>query len=223
MRKLTFFRLFILVWGVVLLGMLTAFTGWFHPGCLVVNPVPGNLAPPTPPGLPCLPTTPPPGTGGTPEPASASGSKQGPIRLTIFNGSEFPFSITLTGPKTYIFNVVSGATREFVVDRGTYSFDMMLCRVGAQGAMNLNKTTTLTFKACSNTKLVEVKLENKTGTVSFVTLSGAGSFVFTIPAGETRTFTIPRGEYAVTRVVCGATVAGTFEARSHRTLVLTCP
>jgi hypothetical protein len=82
-----------------------------------------------------------------------------------------PFSITLTGPQTYILNVASGETRVFVVSRGVYSFDMMLCAVGAQGTMDLTKISWLQFKACALEKLVEVKIENQTEQAAAVTLA----------------------------------------------------
>ena len=221
--RLILIRVLLILWGVILIGLLTAFSGWFHPGCLVVEPQPEWLVP-GPPGPPCLPTPPPPGPGETPTDTSASsGSQQTPVRLTIFNGSELPFSITLTGPGTYVLNVASGEERVFVMNRGVYSFEMMLCGVAAQGAMNVSKITTLTFKPCSNVKLVQIAVENKTGAGAAVTLSGPGSFVFSIPPGETRMFTIPRGDYALTYLACGTAVEGVFEARSHRTLSLTCP
>lgn len=218
-RKSTLFRLLLWVWGTLLLGMLTAFSGWFHPGCLVASP---EYYAPNPPGLPCLPTPPPSGTGETPADSTSSGS-QAPIRLTISNGSERPFSITLTGPETYIFNVASGETRVFIVTRGVYTFDMMLCAVGAQGAMNLTKMSKLQFASCSNAKLVEVRIENQTAEAASVTLSGPGNFVLALPAGDARLLTIPRGTYTVMQTACGATATGTFEARSHRTLKLACP
>jgi len=205
------------------MGMLTAFSGWFHPGCLVAEFQQEFLAP-GPPGLPCLPTTPPPSSSETPSITSSNNSlKQGPVRLTIWNGSELPFSIALNGPGTYVLNVSNGEERVFVVNRGAYSFDMMLCGVAAQGAMNLSKITTLKFKPCSNEKLVQISVENKTGAGAAVTFSGPGSFVFSIPSGESRTFTIPRGDYVLTRFACGAAGEGVFEARSHRILTLTCP
>ena len=124
-----------LLWGVVSLGLLTAFSGMHHPICLVAGS-------PRIPGLPCLPPTPPPDTGGTPDPVSSGGtSKQSPVRLTIHNESEWPFSITLTGTNVFVLNVPSGEQRVFVVDRGTYSFNRMLCGVQAQGTMDLNRMT----------------------------------------------------------------------------------
>jgi hypothetical protein len=47
--------------------------------------------------------------------------------------------------------------------------------------------------------------------------------VFSIPSGESRAFTIPRGEYALAWFACGTSGEGGFEARSHQTLTLTCP
>lgn len=222
MRKSVLFRLLLIFWGVVLMGMMTAFTDWMHPGCLVVA-APAYAVPEVP-GLPCLPTTPAPGPGGTPAaPTGNAGAQQGPIRLTVSNGSELPFSITLIGSQTYILNVRSGETRVFVLERGGYSFNMMLCGLGAQGVMSFSRMTRLTFKSCSLEKLVEVSFANKTAEGAVARLSGPGNFVFSIPAGETRWLTIPRGDYALTYMTCGVEVTGVFEARSHRTLTLTCP
>ncbi|NUM46306.1 MAG: hypothetical protein HUU38_16505 [Anaerolineales bacterium] len=218
-RNPTYLRIFFLVGGTLVFGLLTGFSGWYHPGCLTLD-----YAVPNPPGLPCLPPTPPPTTGGAPPPETTSqGAKQGPIRLTVINQSELPFSITLTGPQTYVFNVASGETRVFVVTRGAYTFDMMLCALGAQGVLNLDKMTTMQFKSCALEKLVEVTFKNPTASPASITLSGPGNFVFTVLAGETRVLTIPRGEYAVTRSLCGGTETGTFAARSHRTMSLACP
>jgi hypothetical protein len=223
MQKSALIRTLLIVWGVILMGMLTAFTGWFHPGCLAPESQLEWLVP-APPGLPCLPTTPPPSTGGTPSaPSSGTGSTQGPVRLTIWNGSELPFSITLTGPSVYILNVPSEESRVFVVNRGVYLFDMMLCGVAAQGGLDLTKMASLTFKPCLSEKLVQISVENKTGAGAAVVLSGPGSFVFSISPGERRTFTIPRGDYNLTRFACGAAEEGIFQARNHRMLSLACP
>ncbi|GAB4577901.1 MAG: hypothetical protein Fur0022_06330 [Anaerolineales bacterium] len=139
------------------------------------------------------------------------------------NNSELPFSITLTGPQLYILNVASGETRVFVVNRGAYSFEMMLCAVSARGTMNLNKMTTLRFKACALDKLVAIKVENHTNEPASVTLMGSKNYVFVLQANESRMFTIPRGEYAVQQIVCGGQIEQRFVARSHKRLVLACP
>ncbi|HNB52651.1 MAG TPA: hypothetical protein PK530_11940 [Anaerolineales bacterium] len=216
--KPVLFRLLSLLWGTLFFALLTAFSGWFHPGCLVSSEF---FAP----GLPCLPPTPPPATSGAPsDPAASSpGAQPTNIRLTVVNGSELPFSITLNGPGNYILNVASGETREFTIRRGSYSFDMMLCAARATGALDFSKITTLQFKACTAIKLVEVSVENQSSQVASVMLAGAGNFVLALQAGEVRSLTIPRGAYTVSQTVCGTTGTGTFEARSHRTLTLTCP
>lgn len=218
--KPVLFRVLGLLWGGLLIALLTAFSGWFHPGCLVVSS--GFYAP----GLPCLPPTPPPATSGAPpDPSSASapGAQQTNIRLTMINRSELPFSITLNGPGNYILNVASGETRVFTILRGAYSFDMMLCAARATGALDFSKITTLQFKACSAVKMVEIALENHSSQAISVSLSGLGSYVLALQAGEVRSLTIPRGAYTVTRTSCGTTTTETFEARSHRTLALVCP
>lgn len=200
------------------MALLTAFSGWFHPGCLVAGPE--FFAP----GLPCLPPTPPPATSGAPtSDTSAPGARPQRVRLTVINGSELPFSITLNGPENYILNVASGETRVFTILRGAYSFDMMLCAARATGALDFTKITTLQFKACNPIKLVEVALENHSSQAVAVSLSGPGSYVFALQAGEVRALTIPLGAYSVTHTVCGTTTSSTFEARSHRTLTLACP
>ncbi|MCB9135378.1 MAG: hypothetical protein H6636_08120 [Anaerolineales bacterium] len=215
MRRSFLFRFLLAGWGMLVLGLLTAFTGWLHPGCLTVT---GYFVP----GLPCLPTPPP---AGTPAPSSDASSAPGtgPVRLKVMNGSELPFSMTLTGPQMYVLNVASGETREFVVSRGTYSFEMMLCAVGAQGTMNLTKISTLRFKSCATEKLVEVKLENQTDEAVSVALAGPGSYVLVLAAGEARFLTITRGDYVVTVAACGTTATEAFVARSHRTLKVGCP
>jgi len=217
MRKPVLIRTLWLLWGVVSLGVLTAFSGWYHPICQVV----GSQRVP---GLPCLPPTPPPDTGETPDPVSSGGtSKQGPVRLTIHNESELPFSMTLTGASVYVLNVPSGEQRVFVVDRGAYSFNRMLCGVQAQGTMDLSRMTVLKFKSCGTEKLVQVTMKNMTSESASVSLSGPGDFLFSLLPGESRSFTIPRGDYWATQKHCGTTNEEVFEARSHRTLRLTCP
>lgn len=220
MRNPFLFRFILAGWGILLLGFMTAFTGWLHPGCLRVDP-PGNYIP-GPPGLPCLPTPPP---ASTPPPSSDTSSAPGtgPIRLKVVNGSEQPFSVKLTGPQFYVLNVASGETREFVVDRGVYAFDMVLCSVAAQGAMDLTKKSTLQFKSCAADKLVEVKLENQSEETVTVSLSGPANYQLALPAGESRFLTITRGEYAVTFLACGTLESNNFSAHSHRTLKVVCP
>ena len=66
-------------------------------------------------------------------------------------------------------------------------------------------------------------MKNMTSESASVILSGPGDFVFSLLPGESRSFTIPRGDYWTTQLHCGTTNAEVFEARSQRTLLLTCP
>lgn len=211
MRKSFLFRFLLAGWGLLTLSL---FAAWLHPGCLTAT---GYFIP----GLPCLPPPPPASTPDATSGSSAPGT--GPVRLKVVNGSELPFSLTLTGADFYVLNVASGETREFVVSRGTYAFEMMLCAVGVRGTMNVTKISTMQFKSCAADKLVEVKVENQTEEVVSVTLSGPGNYVLALSAGEARFLTITRGDYAVTVLACGTTVTDAFTARSHRTLKVACP
>ena len=213
-------------------------TDWLHPGCLVTaNSSIGSGAGSGAgkdsnffaPGLPCLPTpppsTPPPAPGGTPTSTKGSSrpTKVGPIRLTIQNNSELPFSITLNGPQFYVLNAASGEEKVFVLQRGNYNFTMMLCGLPASGSINFNKMTTLQFKPCTNDRLVNVWFENSSDSRVAVVLKGSNSYVFSLGPGERKSYTIPRGDYDVSYFSCGAAHSGSFEARSERTLELICP
>ncbi|NJN43675.1 MAG: hypothetical protein HC806_02360 [Anaerolineae bacterium] len=211
-----------LVLGVIFVMLLTAAAPHFHPGCLVAEGE--GESDPRIPGLPCLPTPPPaPDPAEEPTPPEKGLVQQGPVRLEIFNASELPFSLWLDGPGVHVLNVPSGESRVFVVSRGAYTFEMTLCGASAQGEMRLEKMTTLSLKPCSSEKLVEISIENTTQSTVWVALSGPENLILSVPAGMSKSFTIPRGDYSFSAFLCKEWMAGMFEARSHRVMELSCP
>jgi hypothetical protein len=197
----------------------------FHPTCLQGGD--GQAFVPGVPGLPCSTATP--STSGDPSAttvATSSNSKSGPVRLTINNYSEVGFTLNLNSPERYILSVPSGESRVFIIStRAIYATTMLACHQVTQGALDISTMVTLNVPSCNAAdKLVSVSITNTTNASLSIVLTGSTrTYAFPLAAGQTGSYTIPRDDYSYTYYACNDVGTGTFEARSHRTLNLSCP
>jgi len=80
------------------------------------------------------------------------------------------------------------------------------------------------ISASAASDLVGLTIKNKTDGVVWVSLlSSDNVYVYwlEVPAGETRSYTVPRDIYSHTTVACGDTATGTVDIRKITTLVFT--
>ncbi len=80
------------------------------------------------------------------------------------------------------------------------------------------------ISASAASDLVGLTIKNKTDGVVWVSLlSSDNVYVYwlEVPAGETRSYTVPRDIYSHTTVACGDTTTGTVDIRKITTLVFT--
>lgn len=162
------------------------------------------------------------------------------VKLTVQNKSNHAFSLWLTGPEYIYFTVEPESTAVFTPLRGVYSYWMFSCQTYAEGELDITKQKTMIVPPCGSAspqksddntvdvseiiKIVKVTMDNDaTSSNMIIVLTGPGTFVFSLKAGEEKSYTIPRGEYNVTYYACGRSGTTTFTARADKILELVCP
>lgn len=150
--------------------------------------------------------------------------EKGPPKLTITNSTGAAFWMTVTGVKTYTFQVLTGKN-VFTVDQGEYTLSYYAC--GAQQTQDINvkkngkslKIVCVTPKAGKSPKLT---VDNKSGGSVAITLNGTKYYSFNAPGGK-NSFDIEAGTYTISYRACGAYVTTTFTTnKKGYTLKLTC-
>ena len=82
--------------------------------------------------------------------------------------------------------------------------------------------TVLTAAAPAKTDLARLEIKNKSGEKVMLSLSGEGYFFFlTVEAHTTKTFTVPREDYAQKTWACGSSVSGYLDMENNVRLVFT--
>ena len=80
------------------------------------------------------------------------------------------------------------------------------------------------FSASAASDLVGLTIMNKTDGVVWVSLlssDGQSVFWLEVPAGETKSYTVPRAVYSHITVACGETATGSVDIRKLTTLIFT--
>lgn len=121
--------------------------------------------------------------------------------------------------RAYYLRVEAGETKTLTPPSGIYDYRLTACGVMVWGEVDLTGPLTWIMPQCgdkggpgtkaSNTqdvgkilKLVKIKLENNTGSTLQIWLDGPFQYVFTIPAGETKTVSILKGKYEWAHYAC---------------------
>ena len=161
------------------------------------------------------------------------------VRFTINNKSDKVFTLRLTGPETLYLVIDPNSAEVFTPKRGEYTFTMFSCGAYADGELDLTSIKTMVVPACGSggpekdtdqkidasdtIKLVKITLENKvTNSAMVVVMTGPGTYVFSLKAGEKANYTIPRGDYTVTYYACSSSATRAFTAKANKTLSLSC-
>ena len=126
-----------------------------------------------------------------------SNDKSGKVPvLTINNKTGASFYITLTGPKTYTFNVPNGEST-YQVDQGTYDASYYACSEQRTDTVKIKKKGDKLNISCTKAKTgkeIAVTVNNQTGGTLYMTLTGPATYNFTIPAGKTKIYVL-KGTY----------------------------
>ncbi len=162
------------------------------------------------------------------------------VRFTVNNKSDKVFTLRLTGPETLYLVIDPNSAEVFTPKRGEYTFTMFSCGAYADGELDLTSIKTMIVPACGSggpakdtdqkidasdtIKLVKITLENKvTNSAMVVVMTGPGTYVFSLKAGQKANYTIPRGDYTVTYYACSSSATRVFTAKANKTLSLSCP
>jgi hypothetical protein len=160
------------------------------------------------------------------------------VRLTITNNSNDLVTLRMEGPSFYYLTVRSGETRIFTPKRGEYSARLYSCGVFVNKTMDLTVHQKILVPACGTKattgdssgtidagkliKIVRVHFTNKSDKNLVIILRGPGEFVFFIRSGETKTYTIPKGDYDVQQYGCPVFKEFSYYAWAHNETDLIC-
>ncbi len=154
-------------------------------------------------------------------------------QLTINNQTGASFYLTVTGPKTYYFNVPAGKTK-FDVDIGEYDLTYFACGANQAETVNVKKKGATLKITCASSKDKDVKddsksgktpqltIQNQTGASFYLTVTGPKTYYFNVPTGKTK-FDVDIGEYDLTYFACGANQTKTVNVKKKgATLKINC-
>ena len=160
------------------------------------------------------------------------------VRLTIQNKSNDLVTLRMEGPQFYYLTVRAGETRVFTPQRGEYSAKLYTCGLFVNQELDLSTSQTIVVPACGtkaftsdNTgaidagqliKIVRVHFTNKTDKNLVLILRGPGEYVFYIRKGETKTYTIPKGDYKAQQYGCPTVKEFNYYASAHLETNLIC-
>jgi len=181
-------------------------------------------------------------TAAAPLPAQfVSAANQDLIRLTIKNKNSSPVSMKLEGPGYYYFSVQAESTAVFTVERGAYTSTIYACGATTRdNDIDLSRQKTLVMPICGGNagptaqkvtkvdlsqfvKVVPVTLENDSNTNMIMILTGPSTYVFSFKKGESKDYTIVRGEYDLKYYACGTYKTRTWYVHKGSELTLECP
>lgn len=160
------------------------------------------------------------------------------VRLTIQNKSNDLVTLRMEGTQFYYLTVRPGETRVFTPQRGEYSAKLYTCGLFVNKELDLSTSQTIVVPACGtkaftsdNTgaidagqliKIVRVHFTNKTDKNLVLILRGPGEYVFYIRKGETKTYTIPKGDYKAEQYGCPKVKEFNYFASAHLETNLIC-
>jgi hypothetical protein len=163
------------------------------------------------------------------------------MRLVIENNSSHFVSLRLSGPTNYYMSASAGSTSSYTPERGEYSYTLYSCGIFVHGEIDLTKHMvtyevppcgskaysgpgpTTVIDAGKELRLVKVTLKNETGHNIVIVFSGTSSLAFFFYDGDSKDYTIPKGDYTYEIYGCGAVRYGTMYAHVNKVKELTCP
>ncbi len=175
-------------------------------------------------------------------PQQIAQAKSDLVGFTFTNDSARLASLRLYGNgEFYYFLLYPGQSKYFTPVRGVYDATFFSCGQYVNQELDLTKHTKMIVPACGthahNTKnpppgvidggkvirLVKVTFENETNGYMKVILQGPATYVFTFNKGESKTYTISKGEYEYKVYGCGGSFTKHFYATHNKVKEFTCP
>lgn len=163
------------------------------------------------------------------------------VRLVVVNKTTKTLYLKLDGPYFYYLSVMGGESGLFTVKRGVYSSTVYACGASSSDTIDLTRQKTLIMPICGGNartaaktsaqnidlstqlKIVPFTLINNSTSRVLAIFTGASTYVFTLEKGESKDYTIARGEYTVRYYACGSSKTINFESYKGSKLNLKCP
>ena len=164
------------------------------------------------------------------------------VGFTFTNDSDKLASLRLYGNgEFYYFLLFPGESKYYTPVRGEYDVTFFSCGLYVNKELDLTKQTKLVVPACGTLahhnkktpagvidggqviKLVKVTFENETNGYMKVILQGPATYVFTFNKGESKTYTISKGEYEYKVYGCGGSFTKNFYAHHNKVMDFKCP
>jgi hypothetical protein len=161
-------------------------------------------------------------------------------RLTIYNNSQFDFTISLWGGEQYNFTVPPHSDASYLVVRGDYAYTLKSCNHTASGDLDLNIFQIMHVPVCGGNaggkskylhnidvskivKGVNIKIHNQTKEAIGLYLRTTDKHHFlNLAPREVLTLLVLRDTYVYSYVACGELQSGYYAARVNIPLKLTC-
>lgn len=167
------------------------------------------------------------------------------VRFRVINRSDRSITVRLYAKdgsgRAYYMQIEAQSTKNMTPQRGVYDYRLTACGIMVRGTADLTKPLTWIMPQCGdkngpgtkapNTQdigkdimpLVKIKLVNRTGSDMQIWLAGPFPYVFSIPAGGSKTVSILKGSYTWRHYACdGVLDTGNLFANNAKTRVLEC-
>lgn len=162
------------------------------------------------------------------------------VTLTIENRSSGMVYLWLDGVAFYYFAIDPGETIVYTVVRGEYYQKVKACGDTAESIVDLTKRTRMIMPVCGGhasqaatspyvvdlseiIKIVKVTVENDSESRLLAILTGPATYVFLIDEGDSRDYTIAKGDYTVQYFACGSVGYKDIYAYHGSKISLSCP
>lgn len=161
-------------------------------------------------------------------------------RLTIENQSDQSVYLWLQSDANYYYVETAAATTQvWTPEKDVYAYRMIACGANIYGELDLTRVQYYIVPPCGSKagaeehdtktdvarliRLVRITVVNETGGRVILALHGPDGYVFGLETGESKEYTIPRGEYTYTAYGCGTVFEGSLFATAHAKIVVRCP
>jgi hypothetical protein len=149
------------------------------------------------------------GAAWTPTPAAAANTSKISTILTINNKTGVPVIVSLSGPKNYTIVAAAGKNVKEIAN-GEYKVNYKACGVVTNAKVKYTGgKATINLVAC---KMVVILVVNFTDSPLQVTLTGPGTYSYTLPAKTRLVIRVLRGVYRGTGAVCGKSFSREIQA-----------
>lgn len=156
---------------------------------------------------------------------SAAAVYAGKAKIRVKNKTGYPVYLTLTGSKSYNFNVVAGNSI-IEIEKGDYEYSYYACGETRTGDLK-KKDTELVLPSCgggADEKTgILITFVNKTREVFWIIIEGKETYYVQAIEGKTEIY-LPKGQVTYSYYACGGILfEGSIKVRSDKKIQLSCP